>query len=80
MTIKAIELKSAFDVRTGNIVNAESSGIMDVVSVLQSACRTAVTTAALALTTDVLIHRRQVDPVRQAHHDRQMHRARRGVQ
>ena len=80
MQVRRSDLKSAFNVRTGNIVNAESSGIMDVVSVLQSACRTAVTTAALALTTDVLVHRRQVDPVRQAHHDRQIHRARRGVQ
>jgi chaperonin GroEL len=45
-----------FDVLAGDIVDLRQAGIVDVVTVLQAALRTAISTAALALTTDVLIH------------------------
>ncbi len=43
-----------FDVRSGQVVNMCEAGIVDSVAMLQAALRTSVTTAALALTTDVL--------------------------
>jgi chaperonin GroEL len=47
-----------FDARTGRIVNLREAGIVDAALVLQTVVRTAVSGAALALTTDVLIHHR----------------------
>ena len=44
------------DVRSGAIVDVLEAGIVDVASVLESALRGAVTSAALALTIDVLLH------------------------
>jgi chaperonin GroEL len=44
------------DVRSGAIVDVIEAGIVDVASVLESALRGAVTSAALALTIDVLLH------------------------
>ncbi len=44
------------DVRSGAIVDVFEAGIVDVASVLESALRGAVTSAALALTIDVLLH------------------------
>ena len=44
------------DVRSGAIVNVLEAGIIDVASVVEAALRGAVTSAALALTIDVLLH------------------------
>jgi chaperonin GroEL len=46
-----------FDVRTGEATDMRSAGILDVVTVAQGALRTAVRTAAVALTTEVLVLR-----------------------
>ncbi len=46
---------SGFDVRTGEVLNMCASGVVDTISVLQAALRTAVTTAGLALSVDVLV-------------------------
>ncbi len=69
MQVRMSGPKCAFDVCTGKVVDVEDSGILDVVSVLKAACRTAITTAALALTTDVLVHRRRRDPIHLARPD-----------
>jgi chaperonin GroEL len=45
-----------FDVTTGQMVGMQEAGILDAVSVQQAALRAAVTAAALALSTDVLVH------------------------
>ena len=47
------------DVRSGAIVNMLEAGIIDVASVTEAALRSAVTSAALALTIDVLLHHAQ---------------------
>ena len=47
------------DVRSGEIVDMATAGIYDAAAVQKSAVRRAVNTAALALTIDVLVHRRQ---------------------
>ena len=44
------------DVRSGVAVDVLEAGIIDVASVLEAALRGAVTSAALALTIDVLLH------------------------
>lgn len=46
-----------FDVRTGQVADMRGAGILDVVTVAQGALRTAVKTAAVALTTEVLVLR-----------------------
>ncbi len=46
-----------YDVVKGEIVDVHEAGILDVTSVIKAAARSAVSTAAMALTTDVLIHR-----------------------
>lgn len=48
-----------FDVVRGKIVNMKEAGILDSAMVIKAAVRTAITSAALALTTDVLIQQRQ---------------------
>ncbi|MCL1598671.1 MAG: hypothetical protein M3094_05770, partial [Actinomycetia bacterium] len=48
---------SGFDVRTGNIANMASAGIVDAVAVQRAAIHAAVTSAALALSVDVLVRR-----------------------
>ncbi len=58
------ELKMAgpgygFDVRSGKVVNVMEAGIFDAASVQKEAMHSAIAGAALALTVDVLIHRRQ---------------------
>jgi chaperonin GroEL len=45
-----------FDVRCGQIVNVAEAGIYDVASAQRAAVHTAIASAALALTVDVLIH------------------------
>ncbi|MDE2775134.1 MAG: hypothetical protein OXI77_04240 [Chloroflexota bacterium] len=47
------------DVRSGAIVDVLEAGIIDVASVTEAALRSAVTSAALALTIDVLLHHAQ---------------------
>ena len=47
------------DVRNGAIVDVLDAGIIDVASVTEAALRGAVTSAALALTIDVLLHHAQ---------------------
>jgi chaperonin GroEL len=48
-----------FDVRTGQVVDMTQTGIFDAVNTLQAAVHGAVSSAALALTIDVLIHRKE---------------------
>jgi chaperonin GroEL len=48
-----------FDVRTGQVVDMAQAGIFDSASVLQEIIHTAVAGAALALTVDVLVHRKE---------------------
>ena len=45
-----------FDVRSGQVVEMAQAGIWDVATVVKAAVRGAISSAALALTTDVLIH------------------------
>jgi chaperonin GroEL len=59
---RAQEAGSAFDVLKGAWVDAESSGLMDAVGVTRTVLEAAVSTAATALTVEVLIRRR--DPLR----------------
>jgi chaperonin GroEL len=47
---------SGFDVVRGRVVNMMDAGILDSLMVLKSAVRNAVSTAALALTIDSLVH------------------------
>lgn len=47
------------DIRSGAIVDVLEAGIIDVASVTEAAVRSAVTSAALALTIDVLLHHAQ---------------------
>ncbi len=51
-----------FDASSGKVVNMAAAGIFDAASVLREAVLTAVTSAGLALTTDVLVHRRRLVP------------------
>jgi chaperonin GroEL len=46
-----------YDVVRGEIVDVHEAGILDVASVVKAAVRSAVSTAAMALTTDVVVHR-----------------------
>lgn len=54
-----------FDLRNGNIVDMRQAGILDPARVIKEAFRSAVSSAALLLTTDVLIHKR--NPVEALH-------------
>ncbi|MGC9347106.1 MAG: chaperonin GroEL [Anaerolineae bacterium] len=46
-----------FDVVSGEVVNMREAGILDITTVVKTAVRSAISTAALALTTDVVVHR-----------------------
>ncbi len=48
-----------FDVVSGHVVNIAEAGILDVATVLKAAVQGAITSAALALTVEVLIHHKQ---------------------
>jgi len=50
---------SGFDVHSGKIVNVTEAGIVDVASVVKTAVRAAVSGAGLALTTDVIVHKKK---------------------
>jgi chaperonin GroEL len=54
----------AFDVLTRRVVDAYEAGIFDSVAVLKSGLKNAIHTAALALTTDTLVHVRQLQMVK----------------
>jgi len=56
--IKRAEAGYGFDVRSGQIVDIAKAGIFDAASVQKAAVHSAVASAALALTIDVLIHRK----------------------
>jgi chaperonin GroEL len=49
-----------YDVQAGKVVKMAESGIFDVYTAVKSAVRSAVSGAGLALTTDVIVHRRKV--------------------
>ena len=53
-----------FDVLTGRVVNVYEAGILDSALVLKSCLKHAIHTAALALTTDTLVHVRQLQMVK----------------
>lgn len=46
-----------FDVVQGQIVNMQEAGILDVTTVVKAALHSAISSAAMALTTDVVVHR-----------------------
>lgn len=52
-----------FDVLTGSVVDMNKAGILDCAAVQKMAVRSAVATAALALTIDVLVHHRKPEVV-----------------
>jgi chaperonin GroEL len=56
--VKAAPEGYGFDARSGEIVDMRAAGIIDSVKVLDMALRVAISGAAMALTTDVLIHRK----------------------
>jgi chaperonin GroEL len=56
--IKRADAGYGFDVRSGQIVDMAKAGIFDAASVQKAAVHSAVASAALALTIDVLIHRK----------------------
>lgn len=47
-----------YDVRSRRLVNMAEAGIFDAATVLEAAVHSAISTAAMALTTDVMVHRR----------------------
>jgi chaperonin GroEL len=53
------------DLRSGQVVDMWTAGIIDPASVVKAAVRSAVTSAALLLTTDVLVHKRNPDEAAQ---------------
>jgi chaperonin GroEL len=46
-----------FDARTGLVVDMVQAGVLDAAATVREAASAAISAAALALTTDVLIHR-----------------------
>jgi chaperonin GroEL (HSP60 family) len=50
-----------FDVRTGQVTNMREAGIVDATGAMREAWRSAVSSAALALSVDVLVHKKQPD-------------------
>ncbi len=47
------------DVRSGTIIDMSGAGIFDALSTQQAAAHSAISSAALALTVDVLVHHKQ---------------------
>jgi chaperonin GroEL len=56
--------ETGFDVETGHIVNICANGIFDSLEVVKTSIRNAISTAALALTIDVLVHKSSVEMVK----------------
>jgi chaperonin GroEL len=52
-----------FDVRSRQIVDVTQTGIWDAATVLKTAVQSAISGAALALTTDVLVHHKKPQQV-----------------
>jgi len=46
-----------FDVIAGQVTNMAAAGILDITTVVKTAARAAISSAAMALTTDVMVHR-----------------------
>lgn len=59
--INQCEPGSSLDVRTGKIANMEAAGIIDSAGVILSAVHESISSAALALSLDVLIHKKKPD-------------------
>jgi chaperonin GroEL len=57
--MQGVDAKAVFDVRQGQALPAEQAGIWDATEVLKTAVSTAIAGAALALTTDVIIHHKR---------------------
>jgi chaperonin GroEL len=57
--IKRADAGHGFDVRSGQIVDMAKAGIFDAASVQKAAVHSAVASAALALTIDVLVHHKK---------------------
>ncbi len=57
--VKQASTEYGFDARTGQLVDVWSAGILDPAPVLIAALESAVSGAVMALTTDVLVHRRK---------------------
>ena len=55
--LDGLEPGHGFDVITGKVVDLRAAGILDITTVVKSAVRSAVATMAMALTTDVVVHR-----------------------
>ncbi len=55
--IKGLEPGYGFDVVTGKVVNMQEAGILDIATVVKAAVLNGVGGAAMALTTDVVVHR-----------------------
>ncbi len=56
--IKRVDAGHGFDVRSGQIVDMAKAGIFDAAGVQKAAVHSAIASAALALTVDVLVHRK----------------------
>jgi chaperonin GroEL len=59
--IKHASEDCGFDVRTGQVTNMREAGIVDATGAMREAWRSAVSSAALALSVDVLVHKKQPD-------------------
>jgi len=57
--VERLGIGSVFDVLNGRFVDAHQAGIWDAVAVLKVAVRTAIASAAMALTTDVIVHHKK---------------------
>lgn len=55
--LRGLPAGHGFDVLSGNVVDMVEAGIVDVTTVVKAAVRSAISGAAMALTTDVLVHR-----------------------
>lgn len=57
--VKTAGMGFGLDATTGQIVDIEACGVLDSVSVLKKALEIAISSAALALTTDVIVHHKK---------------------
>jgi chaperonin GroEL len=55
--LKNVDPGVGFDVVAGEVTDMATAGILDITTVVKTALRAAVSSAAMALTTDVLVHR-----------------------
>jgi chaperonin GroEL len=55
--LKSLEPGNGFNVVTGEVVNMHDAGILDIATVVKAAVLNGVGGAAMALTTDVVVHR-----------------------